>query len=41
MEQFKLKVSVQDLMDLDYGTYFDTGIYEVYMNLIRLFYTIS
>ena len=30
-------MTVQDLLDLDYGNYFDSGVYDVYMKLLKVF----
>jgi Ulp1 family protease len=37
LEQMKLKVSIQDLKDLEHGSYFDESIIIMYMKLLRLF----
>ena len=36
LENMKLKVSVQDLMELENGNYFEEGVVLVYMQLLKL-----
>lgn len=37
LEEIKLSVSVQDLKDFEYGSYFDQGIYKIYLKLLKIF----
>ena len=41
IDTIKVKVSVQDLVDLDKGTYFDIGVFEVFLKLMKLFHNIA
>jgi hypothetical protein len=41
LETLKLRISIQDLKDLEFGTYFNPDIYDVYIKLLRLFNQIN
>jgi Ulp1 family protease len=37
IEQMKLGVTIQDLKDFEFGSYFDDTIFNIYVKLMKLF----